>query len=107
MLMLMALAFVSVTSGCALFDRDASPRDKYIETQEAFTLVVGSVLDAKRAGLIEQEHYDDVVLPLIVEGSRLLDSMEIMFQQDKFDEVELLRQALLAIVLKLSAEGGD
>lgn len=107
MSLLMVLMFTMITaatSGCAILNRDASPREKYVVAQESFMLVVGSVLDAKRGGLIEQDKYNIVVLPLITEGSRLLDSMEIMFKQNRFDEVELLRQALISIVIKLQME---
>jgi len=103
-LILLLALLVSSTSGCALFNRDASPIDKYIAAQEGFMLVTGAVVAAKRAGLIEQGHYDDIVLPLIEEGSRLLDSMEIMAKDGRFDEAELLRQAIISLIIKLQFE---
>lgn len=101
-----AMVLAILLSGCSLFNSEAAPRDKYIDTQEAFILVLGSVVDAKRSGLIEQGHYDEVVVPLIVEGNKLLDDMGSMVRAGAYDQVELLRQSLLSIVARLQLERG-
>lgn len=88
-------------SGCALFNPDASPRDKYVQTQEAYILAVSALVQAKKSDLIEQDEWDEVYLPLIRRGSELLDSMKVMVEQGDFDEVELLRQALFSVLLEL------
>lgn len=97
------LAMLVVASGCALFDSDATPRAKFIDAQEAYIVVVQSLLLARDAGLIDEETYRSDILPIILEGDSLLDRMEIMVAQERFDEVELLRMSLLSIVLRLQA----
>lgn len=99
------LAAVAIlSSGCALFDSNATPRDKYIDTQEAFIAVLGTVVDAKRAGIIPQDRYDAVIIPLVIEGNQLLDEMAAMVSSGSFDQVELLRSRLIAIVARLQLE---
>ncbi len=100
------LALCVLATSCALFDTNATPRQKYVESQEAFILATSAAVEAKKAGLIKQEHWDEVVLPLIVEGDKILDSMKVMVDEGRFDQVELFRQALVAIVLRLQLEGG-
>jgi len=101
LMMSMSLVSILVVSGCALFDSDATPRDKYIDAQEGFILAVTAAMHGHRAGVITDEVYADIVVPTILEGSALLDSMEVMVASGDVQQTELLRQSLLAVILRI------
>lgn len=103
----LGLALVVALSGCALFDSDAPPIQKYHQTQEAYIFVVGSLLDAKMSGQISQERWDRDINPAIQEGSLLLDQMDMLIQAGEDpDRIEVIRQALIRIVARLQAQEG-
>lgn len=89
--------------GCALFDADASPLEKYAAAQETYIVLVGSLVTARDLELIDADDFERDILPIILEGDALLDRMEVMVLADEIDEVELLRQSLIGIILRLQA----
>lgn len=101
MYVVMAAILIVGLSSCALLDSDATPMQKYTDTQEAYILLVEGVLASRDAGLIEEDKYQAIYLPLILEGDVLLDRMKLALESGDDMTVELLRSSLLSIIIRL------
>jgi hypothetical protein len=97
------ILMLAVMPSCALFDSTASPSERYVDLQEAFIVGVVTATDAKREGLISQDDYDEIVLPLIIEGDRLLDDMKAAIEAGQYDQFRVLSRAALRVVTRLQA----
>ncbi len=85
-------------AGCALFEANASPREKYIAAQELFILTVAPIVEATNQGLIEKEFYVEKLLPIIEKGYTILKRMSVTEDTTK---AELFRQALYEVISEL------
>lgn len=69
-----SIAFVTLAlivvllSGCA-----STPRERYAQAQDSYIAAVQTLVDARRAGVFDQETWNGDILPAIELGNDLLD----------------------------------
>jgi hypothetical protein len=69
-------AVTTPMTGCAVFDTQATPADRYAELNELFIFGVRNAISARQNGHISDEAWADTYLPAINAGNEALEQMD-------------------------------
>lgn len=106
LILAVATPTVITAGGCSAFGQvEDSPTGKFFTAQEAFIAGVRTARAAKAAGKIDQNVWDDFVLPAINRGDEILDDLQAAAIAGDSLRVDMLREALVAVNRVLAERG--
>ncbi len=103
---ILALVVTLSIAGCALFDANASPREKYIAAQELFILTVDPIVEAAKHGIIEKEFYVEKLLPIIEKGYTILERMSVTEDTTTAEYMRLMILEAISELIRIRRENG-
>ncbi len=98
------LVGVVALSSTACANQSHDPIVHYTQTQEVYISTVQSLIDAKTFGRIEQSDWDNVFLPIINEGNRILDDLKIAAEAGDQPSIDLILVRVKPLLRRLLLE---
>lgn len=65
------LLIVALVAGCA-----STPRERYAQAQDSYIAAVQTLIDARQAGVFDQETWREDILPVVNLGNDVLDQYD-------------------------------
>lgn len=91
--MLLSVLLLQLTAGCA-----SSPRGQYGQLQDVYLAAAVTLVDARKDGYIDEATFNNVIEPLISDGDRLLDQLDIATSAGE-DVTETAAYGVLKVVV--------